>query len=170
MPVAGKSPDWDATDPSGSMRRTAEWFVEEARTNFLTDGTHVELFFLFKEDGSYSMGARPPDMPKDQFMAVLRQRICDDKTFGVVHILEAWVFIPKKPNDHTMKQILAGEMGVPDLKRGDKTEALIVRYECRDGSQRVWISPIIRPQTGGVALGDELEMGEAAEGRFASLY
>jgi hypothetical protein len=57
------------------MRRTAEWFVEEARTTFLKDGTHVELFFLFKQDGSYSMGPRPPDMPKDQFVAVLRQRI-----------------------------------------------------------------------------------------------
>lgn len=57
-----------------------------------------------------------------------------------------------------------------DLKRGDKTEALIVRYECRDGTQRMWISPIIRHKTSGVALGNALEMGEAAEGRFASLF
>ena len=83
----------------------------------LADGTHVELFFLFREDGSYSMGPPPPDMPKDQFVAVLRQRIRDDNTFGVVHILEAWVYVPKKPNDHTMKQILAGEMAVSDLSR-----------------------------------------------------
>ena len=55
--------------------------------------------------------------------------------YGVAHILEAWVYVPKKPNDHTMKQLLAGEMAVADLKRGDKTEALVVRYECRDGSQ-----------------------------------
>ena len=111
-------PDWDTADPVASMRRTAEWFVEEARTTFLTDGTHVELFFLFKDDGSYSMGPRPPDMPKDQFMAVLRQRIRDDNTLGVVHILEAWVYIPRKPNDHTMKQILAGEMGVGEMAEG----------------------------------------------------
>ena len=163
-------PDWVMADASGSMRRTAEWFVEEARRTFLTDGTHVELFFLFQEDGNYSMGPPPPDMPKVQFVSVLRQKIRYDNTFGVVHILEAWVFIPKHPNDHTMKQILAGEMAVADLKNGDKTEALVVRYECRDGSQRMWISPIIRPKTGGVALGDALEMGETAEGRFASLF
>ena len=36
--------------------------------------------------------------------------------------------------------------------------------------QRIWISPIVRPKTGGVALGDALEMGETAEGRFASLF
>ena len=116
------------------------------------------------------MGPPLPDMPKDQFVAVLRQRIRDDNTFGVVHILEAWVYVPKKPNDHIYNQILAGEMGVSDLKQGDKTEALVVRYECRDGSQRMWISPIVRPKAGGVALGDALEMGETAEGRFASLF
>ena len=169
MHVVTPYPDWVVSNPAASMRRTAEWFVEEARTTFLTDGTHVELFFLFREDGGYSMGPPPPDMPKDQFVAVLRQRIRDDNTFGVVHVLEAWVFIPKKPNDHTMKQILAGEMGVSDLKKGDKTEALVVRYECRDETQRMWISPIVRPK-GGVALGNALEMGETAEGRFASLF
>ncbi len=90
--------------------------------------------------------------------------------FGVVHVVEAWVYVPKKPNDHTMKQILDGEMGVSDLKKGDKIEALVVRYECRDGSQRMWISPIVRPKTGGVAFGDPLGMGETAEGRFARLF
>lgn len=89
--------------------------------------------------------------------------------YGVAHILEAWVYVPKKPNDHTMKQLLAGEMAVADLKRGDKTEALVVRYECRDGTQRMWIGPVVRT-TAGVVLADALEMGETAEGRFASLF
>ena len=169
-PVAGKSPDWDPAKPSESMRRQADWFVEEARTTFLKAGTHVELFFLFKKEGGYLMGNPPPKIDRDQFTQVLRQTIQMNDIYGVVHILEAWVFIPKRPNDHTMKQILAGEMAVSDLKKGDKTEALVVRYECRDGSQRMWISPIVRPQTGGVALGDALEMGETAEGRFASLF
>ena len=31
-------------------------------------------------------------------------------------------------------------------------------------------SPILQPKAGGVALGDALEMGETAEGRFASLF
>ena len=32
------------------------------------------------------------------------------------------------------------------------------------------ISPIIRPKTGGLDLGNALEMGETAEGRFGSLF
>ena len=109
-------------------------------------------------------------MARDQFTQVLRQTIRMNDIYGVVHIVEAWVYVPRKPNDHTMKQILDGEMVVPDLKKGDKTEAPIVRYECRDGAQRMWISPIVRPKAGGVALGDALEMGETAEGRFGSLF
>ena len=34
----------------------------------------------------------------------------------------------------------------------------------------MWISPIVRPMTDGVALGDALGMGETAEGRFGSLF
>ena len=78
--------------------------------------------------------------------------------------------MPKHPNDHTYRQIIGGEIAVSELKPGDKSEALVVRYECRDGAQRMWISPIIRSKTGGVALGDALEMGETAEGRFTSLF
>jgi len=163
-------PEWDQTDPAASMSRTADWFVEEARTTFLKDGTHVELFFLYRQDGQCAMGNPPPKMDREQFTRVLRQTIQMNDIYGVVHIVEAWVFIPKRPNDHTMKQILAGEIAVSDLKTGDKTEALVVRYECRDGSQRMWISPIVRPKTGGVALGDVLEMGDEVRGRFGSLF
>ena len=170
MPVPKPYPDWDASDPAASMRRMAEWFVEEARTTFLTDGTHVELFFLYDRNGQGSMGPRPPGMPKHEFIEALKTSIRQNDIYGVVHVVEALVYVPKKPNDHIYNQILAGEMGVSDLKRCDKTEALVVHYECRDGSQRMWISPIVRPKTGGVALGDALEMGETAEGRFASLF
>ena len=68
------------------------------------------------------------------------------------------------------QQILDGEMAVSDLKRGDKAEALIVRYECQNGTQRMWINPILRTKAGGVALADALEMGDEVSGWFASLF
>ena len=34
----------------------------------------------------------------------------------------------------------------------------------------MWISPIMRPKASVVVLGNALEMGETAEGRFASLF
>jgi len=161
--------NWEESDPSGSMRRQAEWISEEARMTFLKDGTHVELVFLYKQDGQCGIGQAPPGMDRDQFTGVLKEAIRTNDIYGIVHISEAWLYIPSRPNDHTMKQILAGEMAVSDLKKGDKTEALVVRYECRDGTQRMWISPIVRTKDG-VALADALEMGDEAGGRFGSLF
>lgn len=56
------------------------------------------------------------------------------------------------------------------LKPGDKPKALVVRYECRDGTQRMWINPIVCPKDGILALADVVEMGKTAEGRFGSLF
>ena len=56
-----------------------------------------------------------------------------------------------------------------ELKKDDKTEALVVRYECRDGTQRMSISPVVRTKDG-VTLADALEMGDRPEERFASLF
>lgn len=78
--------------------------------------------------------------------------------------------MPKSVNDYALKHILAGNIAVSELKQGDKTEALIVRYECKDGTQRMWISPIVHPKTGGIALGDALEMGDEVRGRFGSFF
>ena len=167
--MRGKDPDWDPASPAESMCRQADWFLEEACATFLKSGTHVELFFFYSQDGQGGMGSQPPEMSREQFTQALRQTIHMNDIFGVVHILEAWVFIPKHPNDHTMKQILAGEIAVSGLKKGDKTEALVVRYECRDGNQRMWINPILRPKNG-VALADPVEMGDDVSGRFGSLF
>ena len=93
----------------------------------------------------------------------------DERDIWRDHIVEAWVYIPKKPDDHTMKQILDGEIAVSELKSGDKAEALIVRYECRAGNQRMWVSQILRTKDG-VALGDALEMGDEVRGRFGTLF
>jgi hypothetical protein len=44
-----------------------------------------------------------------------------------------------------------------------------VRYECRDGTHRMWINPILRLKDG-AALADPIEMGEQVEGQFACLF
>jgi hypothetical protein len=163
-------PDWNPADPSASMRRTAEWFLEEGRTTFLKDGTHVELFFLYRQNGQGGMANPPPKVDRDQFLKSLREAIQANDVFGVVHVVEAWVYVPKRHNDHTLKQIMEGELAVSDLKQVDKSEALIVRYECRDGTQRMWINQILRSKTGGVALADAVEMDDEVGGRFGNLF
>ena len=139
--MARTFPEWGAADPSGSMRQVVDWFVEETRTTFLKDGYHTELFFLYRPDGQGSMGNPPPKMARDQFTQLLRQTIRMIDIFGVVHVVVAWVYVPKKPNDHTMKQILAGEMAVLDLKKGARSVCLLLRSPRAYGTGIQILSP-----------------------------
>ena len=65
---------------------------------------------------------------------------------------EAWTYFPQTDRDHTSFQLLDGEMAVSDLNDGDKTEALMVRLESRDGDHVTWLDLIIRD-------GDSVRLG-----------
>ena len=54
-----EAPAWDAGDPAGSLARFAAWLNEQARATFLQDGTHIELFFLYRTDGQGAITQRP---------------------------------------------------------------------------------------------------------------
>ena len=92
-----------------------------------------------------------------------------EETFGVVHISESWMYIPKSRSDHTLKQIMTGEIAVSELKPGDRTEALVVMAESRDGWQVLWFSPI-RRDGDKVSLAPTVEFEETPVGRFAGLF
>ena len=162
-------PAWNEADPSGSLRRHATWLNNLARATFLTDKTHVELFFLLKADGTGGLAQPPVGMDRNEFLAALKGSLKEHDIFGVIHIAETWSYFPRRPNDHTMKQIVQGEIAVSDLKPDDKTEALMVRVECRDGTQHLWLNPIVRTKDGS-ALADQIEMDDSMNGRFGNLF
>jgi hypothetical protein len=162
-------PVWMKADPSGSLRRHATWLNNLARVTFLTDKTHVEIFFLLLADGTGGLAQTPVGMDRDQFLAVLKGSIKEHGIFGVIHIAETWSYFPRRPNDHTMKQIVQGEIAVSELNQGDRTETLMVRVECRDGWQHLWLNPIVRTKDG-VALSDSIELDDAPGGRFGTFF
>ena len=161
-------PPWDKSDPAGSLRRLGEWYLTRARGMFLEAGTHVELYFLFTRDGQGTMIQVPPGMDRETFMANLRGTIKANNAYGVIQIGEVWTYIPPKPNDHTFRQVVEGEMKVSELKPEDKTEALFVRYQSLE-DQCFWVNPILREGTG-VSLGEAIEFRDEAGGRFGSLF
>ena len=101
-------------------------------------------------------------------MANLRGTIKANNAYGVIQIGEVWTYIPPKPNDHTFRQVVEGEMKVSELKPEDKTEALFVRYQSLE-DQCFWVNPILREGTG-VSLGEAIEFRDEAGGRFGSLF
>jgi len=164
-----QAPIWKEADPSGSLRRHATWLNDLARKTFLSDKTHVEIFFLLKADGTGGLAQPPVGMDRNEFLAALKGYLKEHDIFGVIHIAETWSYFPKRPNDHTMKQIVQGEIAVSELNQGDKTEALMVRVECRDGTQHLWINPI-RRTTSAVDLAAPIEMDDQMGGRFGGLF
>ncbi len=72
--------------------------------------------------------------------------------------------------DHVTKQIMLGEIGVSDLRVEDRTEALFISVQSRNGESFCWIDPIIRnAQTSEVFLLESQKLEDVA-GRFGKLF
>ncbi|MFC1451989.1 hypothetical protein ACFLSJ_01440 [Verrucomicrobiota bacterium] len=152
---------WDRKDRAGSLYRFAEWLHEEARTMFLQDASHVTMLFLFKDDGIASMNPVPAGTKPDQLLAGVRRAVKENDLYAVVSVGEAWTYFPKTRKDHTAFQLLDGEMSVSDLGDGDRTEALLVRMESRDGDHVTWLDPIVRDDDQ-VTLGETMRLPREA--------
>ena|ERR1041384_694381 len=161
--------NWNPQDPVSSFRRFAEGLRDLSRDIFLRDGTHAEMFFMISEDGHGYMILAPAKMERDEMVELLRKRICEEKTYGVVHIVESWTYIPKTRGDHTLKQIVQGEIAVSELQPSDRSEALVVMAETRSGWQMKWMS-LIRRDGDKISLSSTVEFDERSGGRFAGLF
>lgn len=136
---------------------------------FLKAGSHVEIYFLFTRDGQGTMIQVPLGMVREAFMANLKATMRKLGSYGVIQIAEVWTYLPPRPNDHTFRQVLEGEIKVSELKPEDRTEALLVRYQSSDGNQCVWVN-VIQRKASGVALAEAIELHDKADGRFGSLF
>ena len=92
-------------------------------------------------------------MTREDVSAKLREQLPGSQVYGLIHIAEAWAYLPKGPHDHTRKQLEWGEMSVSSLRHEDKTELLLVSLLSRDGDNVVWIDEIVRDEEGQVRLG-----------------
>ena len=162
-------PTWNPEDNTSSLRQYAAWLNDQARASLLRDGTHADLWFLLQENGEGQLIPTPPDMDKDDLAAALKETIEQAQVYGVIHIAEVWGYFPRDANDHTAKQIMDGEIPVSGLKDSDKTEALMVQMESRDGDGYLWISPIVR-ENGGTTLAEASEVSGLTQGRFTGLF
>ena len=163
-------PEWNPADPSGSLRRFAEWVHEMAKYQFMKDGSHIHLFFLFQKDGEGSIVPVNGKIDHNRLPEALKEKICRENIYGIVHVAEGWSYFSPDPQDHTKKQLIHGEMRVSDLRDKDKTEVLLVIMQSRDDDYCCWLDPIIRnSKTGKVLLGQGVEVAES-EGRFTNLF
>lgn len=154
----GSQPYWNPADKQASLKDYAEWLHREAVRVFMQDKTHCQVLFLFTDDGLASVNPVPANTAADALTAGVRQAVLENGLYGVIMIAEAWTYLPKRAKDHTAVQIMCGEMNVADLKDDDRTEALMLRMESRDGGHLTWIDPIIS-DGGKVMLCDGMVLG-----------
>jgi hypothetical protein len=137
-------PSWNPSARAACIRKWAEHLHKESKEVFLKDKTHANILFLFGDDGLVSITQVPPKSDHAQIQEAILRAVKERNLYAVVHIGEAWTYFPKTEDDHTLVQLLTGEMRVRDLKDADKTEALVLRMESRDGDCVVYVDKIVR--------------------------
>ena len=164
-------PEWDAANPSGSFRKFSDYMHSQAKKYLLDDGYHAEMLFFMPLDGKGTL-VLVEGKDRDAMAQWVRDYINKHYTFGLVHVCESWVRFADGPNDHTFKQIQAGEMKVSDMKAEHRKEALSVSALARDGFSFNWVDEMIR---GGDKSMGTLKLGKChqfqdSEGRFGKLF
>lgn len=129
-----EQPDWIAGEESLSMLKWTEYLYEKGANFFMLDGAHANILFSFKkEQGLISADLIPPTNDHDEMCELVRNIVEENDLYGVIFIGEIWMYCSTGAKDHTLFQLLDGEMRVADLNDKDKREALMVRMENKDG-------------------------------------
>lgn len=161
--------NWNPNDRAACFRQFAEGLVAQSKAIFLADRCHGEMFFFVTPNGEALVIPAPPKMDRDELVVNVRQTVQQQDIYGVVHIVEGWTYFAQRPHDHTITQIIEGEIRVSELRPEDRTEALIVMMESREGAHFLWLTPILRDEET-VTLGETVEYPDPPNGRFSKLF
>lgn len=145
-------PTWQREAKSSSIHQWTDYLHLEAKRLFDKDKTHGNMLFCFNEEnGLIAVNSVPPGVDHNLLNTSVRDAVIEHNLYGVILICESWAYFVKKENDHTIFQLLDGEMKVSDLNDKDRKEILLVRMENCHGDCAIYWNEIIRNK-GDVAL------------------
>ncbi len=141
-------PDWNKEDKQGSLNQWIKLLNAEARRQFLQDGTHLEIFFLFNDEGLMNI-APIAGMEKEEIISGLKKTLNEKDGYAYIHIVEATAKI---------------------MDRADEADSLLLISENRDDFSAAWFHTV-------VTKGDEKMLMDAVEvdgskldGRFTGIF
>ena len=141
-------PEWNGQDREGSLTQWIEMLNEEARRQFLEAGTHVEIFFLFNDEGL--MEVIPiAGMEKDDIVRELKKMLSERDGYAFIHISEG-----------TMRH----------MDTADKADMLLVHSESRDGLSMAYCSTVAMRDEEKLLLDAVKVDSEKLAGRFAHVF
>jgi hypothetical protein len=154
-------PQWNNQEPDASLVALWEFLHGQARTMFLQAGTHLEILFIVGADGALQPQPIAAPMTREDITHMLREQLPGSSVCGLIHIGEAWAYVPKGKGDHTHKQLRLGEMGVSDLNADDKFEVLATSLLSRAGDTRAILDEILRETDSTATLGRIIQANDA---------
>ena len=155
----------------GSFQKFAGFIHGNAKKYLLEDKTHAEMMFFMPLDGKGKLVTiQSTANDRDALAQWVRDYISQNYIYGVVHVCESWVKFADGPDDHTVKQIQAGEIKVSELKPEHRTEALSVSAQSRDGFSINWIDEMLRHKKKGTLKLGKCHQFSGFAGRFGRLF
>lgn len=170
QPVPVGSNNWDPGKPLDSFKAFAASIHEQAKQILVSDKHHAEMLFFMPLNGQGHAVPWVGD-DRDALAKWMRRHIREHYIYGIVHVGEVWVrFAETGPNDHVLKQVIAGEIRVSELRPEDRREALSVTAQTRDGYSHNWIDEMLRIGGSDAVILGECREFDDLEGRFGNLF
>lgn len=141
-------PEWNSEDKQGSLKLWIELLNSEARRQFLEDGTHIEIFFLFNDEGLMNI-APIAGMEKEEIISGLKHTLADKNGYAYIHIVEA-----------TAKA----------MDSAAEADSVLVIAESRDGLSTALFSTVVNKGDEKLLM-DAVEVdGSRLDGRFTGIF
>lgn len=141
-------PEWNSEDRQGSLKHWMLALNDEARLQFLEAGTHVEIFFIFGDEGLQKI-APIVGMDKQSVVSELKKTLNELNAYAFIHIAEATA---------------------QNLDSADEADMLFVHAESRDGLSVAHCSMVVQ-QADKKMLMDPVEVdGSKLGGQFAHVF
>lgn len=141
-------PLWNRQDKQASLKAWIELLNEEARRQFLEAGTHVEIFFIYNDEGLIEV-VPIAGMEKQEIVRELKKMLIDRKGYAFIHISEG-----------TMRH----------MDRADEAEMLLLHAESRDGLSIAYCNTVVLRGEEKLLLDPVKLDGAELNGRFAHIF
>jgi hypothetical protein len=142
------APEWNRLNKAGSLQQWIDVLNSEARRQFLEAGTHVEIFFLFGDEGLMEV-VPIVGMDKDDVVDELKKMLGERDGYAFIHIAEATA----RHKDSA-----------------SSSDMLLVHAESRDGISLACCSTVVLQGEQKLLLDAVTVDGSRLDGRFVGIF
>ncbi len=141
-------PEWNKENKVESLKKWIEMLNAEARRQFLEAGTHLEIFFLFNDEGLMNI-VPVAGMEKNDIVCELKRTLAEKNGYAYIHIVEA---------------------SAKALDSAAEADSLLLIAESRDGLSQAWFHTVAKKGNEKLLLAAVQVDGSKLQGRFTGIF